>query len=90
MDTQQAVDYSGNLSEPDTAMAKIADPKEWANESFDMAVKDAYAVPIGSGLGAPTPYMISADYYQMALADDQSRIALAGVRLANLLSKAMQ
>ncbi len=90
METKKAADYADTLAVADAAMAKIADPAAWAKESHGMAVKDAYATPIGPALGAPTPYVITDEYYNTAAADAKIRIALAGARLANLLTKALQ
>jgi hypothetical protein len=68
------------------------DPSDWAAESLALAEKDAYAPPIGPG---PQPtasgagksaYLITTAYYNKAMLDAESRIALAGARLAKLLN----
>jgi S1/P1 Nuclease len=89
METQIAVNYASTLAAADADQASISDPNAWAKESFDMAVKDAYADPIGPALGSPTPYGITDGYYNTAAKDVKTRIALAGARLANLLTKAL-
>ncbi len=90
MDTQKAADYAATLSAADASQAAISNPATWAKESFEMAVKDAYAVPIGPALGSPKAYVITDAYYSKAATDAKSRIALAGARLANLLTNALQ
>ena len=70
---------------------KVADtdPSDWAMESFKIAKTDAYASPIKK---SPKPasggsYLITQGYYDTALQDAQSRVALAGARLAKLLNE---
>ena len=86
LETQKAADYAAALPAPDSSLAAIADVNTWAKESFVMAKKDAYATPIGPALGRPTSYQITDDYYTAAAADAKARIALAGARLAALLT----
>jgi S1/P1 Nuclease len=90
METQTAVDYAATLAQADADQASISDPNAWTKESFDMAVKDVYAAPIGPALGSPTAYGITDNYYAAAAEDAKIRIALAGARLANLLTKTLQ
>ena len=65
-------------------------PADWATESLALAKQDAYKMPpIGPG---PTPsggsaYAITQDYYNAAMQDAKTRIALAGARLAKLLNE---
>ena len=56
----------------------------------DMAGTDVYAAPIGPALGSPKAYAITDDYYKTADADARARVALAGARLANLLTTALK
>jgi hypothetical protein len=90
METQIAVDYASSLAAANADQASVSDPNTWAKESFDMAVKDAYAAPIGSAFGSPTPYGITDGYYNAAAKGAKMRIALAGARLANLITKTLQ
>jgi len=87
MDTQKAADYAATLAPADDRQAAISDPAAWAKESFDLAVHDAYAGPIGPALGSPKAYVITGDYYNKAAADAKIRVALAGARLANVLTQ---
>jgi hypothetical protein len=87
--TQTAVGYAGTLPAPDAAAVKVSDPQAWVTESFTMAKSDAYVAPIGDGLGVPTAFVITQAYYDTAAADAQQRIALAGARLANLLTSVL-
>jgi hypothetical protein len=53
------------------------------NESFDAAKQTVYTAPVGSGDG---PFTMTAAYRVKAKQLARQRIALAGVRLANLLN----
>jgi hypothetical protein len=61
------------------------DPADWANESLALAKSDAYVTPIGKS--ASSTYTITTAYYNAAMQDAQTRIALAGARLAKLLNE---
>ena len=87
--TQTAVTYAGTLPAADATAAKVSDPQAWMTESFTMAKSDAYTSPIGNGLGVPAAFVITPAYYDKAAADAQQRIALAGARLADLLTKVL-
>jgi hypothetical protein len=52
-------------------------------ESFDDAKSTVYAAPVGAGNG---PFTLDASYKSKAKALAQQRVALAGVRLANVLN----
>jgi hypothetical protein len=77
---------------PQAAGNEVKDitPSDWAAESLAMAKKDAYAPPIGK---SPKPvtgnssYLITTAYYNKAMNDAQSRVTLAGARLAKLLNE---
>jgi hypothetical protein len=55
----------------------------WVQESFEAAKRYVYAGPIGPGDG---PFTITPEYFATAKRVAQERVALAGVRLANLLN----
>ena len=83
-----AVQFAKALS-PAVIGATDTDPNQWAAESLTMAEKDAYHSPIGKG-PAPTSgsaYTITQAYYDSAMQDAQTRIAVAGARLAKLLNE---
>jgi hypothetical protein len=90
MDTPQAVAYASTLDAADATQAGISDPTVWSKESYEMAIKDAYTDPIGPSLGSPTAYAITDAYFKQANADAKARIALAGARLAKLLTNALK
>jgi hypothetical protein len=69
------------VAEP-TLVAK-KDASDWVNESFEAAKQTVYTAPIGSGDG---PFTVTAAYRVKAKQVARQRIALAGVRLANLLN----
>ena len=56
---------------------------DWIKESFDDAKTSVYVTPIGAGDG---PFTTTAAYRAAARKLAKERIALAGVRLANLLN----
>lgn len=89
MDTQLAATYAAKLPPAPEDQATIADPTTWAQESFDVASRDAYTAPVLVGFGSPKAYIITTAYYNTAYKDAQQRIALAGIRLANLLTEAL-
>jgi hypothetical protein len=67
-----------------------ADPADWAQDSLAVAMKDAYAKPIGVGLqpeDGSSGFLITQAYYDQAMLDAKDRIALAGARLAKLLNE---
>jgi hypothetical protein len=85
----QAVEEAARgLPIPDSAQAAIADENAWLSESFDLARTAAYAAPvIGDGSG---PYALTEAYKAKALEVARLRVALAGIRLANLLNAAFK
>jgi len=72
-----------SLPVPDATAAAKHDAKDWIAESFQLARDKVYAPPIGVGDG---PYQPTTGYRNAARALARKRIALAGVRLANLLN----
>jgi len=71
------------LPAPDPTLAAKKDAGEWVKESFDAAQQSVYTGPIGDGDG---PFTITPAYRAQAKKLAQQRVALAGVRLANLLN----
>jgi len=78
-----ALAEAARLPAPPRAAADIADESVWIRESFDAARRYAYAAPIGDGWG---PYSLDSRYREAALKEARERVALAGVRLANLIN----
>jgi hypothetical protein len=88
----QAAAYAAGLTAPAAAKVANTDPAQWAAESFSLAKRDAYSGPIGKSPQPPSSsgtssYLITTAYYNKAMADARSRIALAGARLAKLLNE---
>ena len=88
----QAAAYAVSLPSPAAAEVANTDPARWAAESFALAKRDAYSSPIGRSPQPPassgtSSYLITTAYYNKAMADARSRIALAGARLAKLLNE---
>jgi hypothetical protein len=76
------------LPKPDASRASIADEKTWAEESFELAKQRAYALPhVGHGSG---PFALTTRYKDDARAIAEECVALAGVRLAYLISDALK
>jgi len=84
----QAAAFGKSL--PQAAKTKIAvtNPAKWAAESLALAKKDAYAPPIGASpkQASGSSYVITTAYYNKAMRDAKSRVALAGARLAKVLN----
>jgi hypothetical protein len=78
-----ALAEASRVPPPPQASADIADESVWIQESFDAARHYAYATPIGDG---PGPYSLDSRYREAALTAARERVALAGVRLANLIN----
>jgi hypothetical protein len=74
---------AARLPVPPRAAADITDESVWIRESFDTARHYAYAAPIGGGRG---PYSLDSHYREAALTAARARVALAGLRLANLIN----
>jgi hypothetical protein len=71
------------LPSPDSSKAAISDEKVWINESFQAAQQTVYQPPVGPGDG---PFSLNSSYKTGAKKLAQERIALAGIRLANLIN----
>ena len=76
-----------NLPTPDPTLAAKKDAADWATESFEAAKQSVYTAPIGSGDG---PFTLTATYKADAKKLARERVALAGVRLANLLNEELK
>ena len=88
-DTQnfkKAVAVGTTLPKPDASLAKDAKEDDWAAESFSLAKSNVYASPIGPGVG---PYTTTATYSSQANQVAETRVSLAGARLAGLLKTAL-
>jgi S1/P1 Nuclease len=86
---QGAATFAKSLPAATGSKINSTDPSGWAMESLTLAKADAYHTPIGDG---PKPadaasYMITQAYYDTAMKDAKSQIALAGARLAKLLNE---
>jgi hypothetical protein len=82
-DPNKAVSYAKELPAADTTLGSHPDAADWIKESFDDAQAVVYVAPIGAGDG---PFTTTAAYRAAARKLAKERIALAGVRLANLLN----
>lgn len=78
-----AVTAGKALAEPDATLAANLDTATWVKESFDDAQSTVYTAPIGAGDG---PFTLTTAYKTSAKKLAQERVALAGVRLANVLN----
>lgn len=66
------------------------DPRSWAMESFEIARRDAYALPIRPTCADHGSVSLSASYQATARADAAAQLEKAGVRMAALLERALQ
>jgi S1/P1 Nuclease len=78
-----AVSVGRALPDADSTLAAKKDAADWIKESFDAAQQNVYVAPIGDGDG---PFTITPAYRTAAKKLAKERVALAGVRLANLLN----
>ena len=81
-------DEGGGLAvvTPDPNAARVSDPAVWAQESFELAKKFAYAAPISNGTDA---VLLTREYETNARNTARSQAALAAARLANLLNQTL-
>lgn len=86
-DPATAIEEAKQLQAADPQVASIIDEAVWIQESFDAAQTHVYVSPIGVGIG---PYEVNDRYQAAAQQLAAQRIALAGARLANLLTDALQ
>ena len=87
VDTAAAVDQAKQLPAVDPKLASISDEAIWIQESFEAAQTHVYVSPIEAGIG---PYKMTENYIAAARDVAAQRIALAGVRLANLINDALR
>jgi len=69
------------------ALAQIADPQMWIDESAELAKQYAYAAPVSSG---PNAVPLTRDYETGARNIARTQAALAAARLAALLNDALK
>lgn len=84
---KDAIAKAKELPPADPQLALIDDEGKWTQESFEAAQAQVYVSPIGVG---PGPYVLDDAYKAAAQEIARQRLALAGVRLANLLNDALK
>lgn len=82
-DPAKIITYANKIAKPKVSKASISDEDKWIHESFEAAKKSVYVEPIGDGAG---PYTLTKEYRASARIVAKERVALAGVRLANLIN----
>ena len=82
-----AITKANGLPPADAQLAAISGEATWIDESFQVAQAQVYVSPIGVG---PGPYVLDDSYKAAAQEIAAQRIALAGVRLANVLNEALK
>jgi hypothetical protein len=82
-----AVQAAAKLEVPPSDLAETASEEEWVRESFEVAKAAAYTAPIDDGAG---PFTLTDAYKTKARIVAEQRVALAAVRLANLLNGAFK
>jgi hypothetical protein len=83
-----AADFAKSLSAAPASAIADTNPNNWSAKSFDTAKSDGYVSPIGDGNTASNGegFAMTAAYYNQALSDAKSQIAIAGARLAKMLN----
>jgi hypothetical protein len=79
-----AMKYGEALHAADSALSRNLDVATWVSESFNDAKEDVYTGPIKVGDG---PFTITTEYQSASEKIAQERVALAGLRLANVLKE---
>jgi hypothetical protein len=78
-----AINAARQLPQPNASLAAQSSDVAWVQESFQVAQESVYRSPIGEGNG---PFTLTATYKADAKRIARERVALAGIRLANLLN----
>jgi hypothetical protein len=83
-----AADFAKALQGANSSDVNDTDPANWAQDSFQIAMRDGYVSPIGPGntTAAGHGFVMTNAYYDQALSDAKTRVALAGARLAKMLN----
>jgi len=84
---KSAINAAKALPTPDRRLTEKMEESIWVQESFKAAREHVYVPPIGMGLG---PFTITPKYLEEARAVARDRVALAAVRLANLLNSSLK
>jgi hypothetical protein len=82
-----AITAAKKLPAADATLAAKSDEKDWIAESVQAAEQTAFKPPVGAGNG---PFTLTTAYRNRAKALAKKRIALAGVRLANLINNELK
>ncbi len=82
-----AINVGRALPTADSTLAAKKDAGDWVTETFDAAKRSVYTAPIGDGDG---PFTLTPAYRTQAKKLARERVALAGVRLANLLNEELK
>lgn len=86
-DTAIAIEKAKRLPMADPLLASIGDESVWIQQSSEAAQTHVYIPPVDLGVG---PYEVTDEYMAAAQKLAAQRVALAGVRLANLLNDALR
>jgi hypothetical protein len=86
-DRDAAMAAAQDLPPPPARLAKVRDEAVWIDEGVEVAKTHAYRAPIGVGEG---PFTLDAAYAHAAKAVARKRAALAGARLARVLTDALE
>jgi S1/P1 nuclease len=84
-----AAKFAQGLGAADANDVQNTDPQHWADESFEIAKQQGYVdPPVGpkNTTSQGTGFAMTTAYYDQALGDAKTRVALAGARLAKMLN----
>ncbi len=79
----KVITFANGLAAPDAKRAAISDESLWVAEGVELAKSAVYIAPIGIGAG---PFSVDLAYRANARDVARAQVALAGVRLANLIN----
>jgi hypothetical protein len=82
-----AMKAAKRLPAPDPTAAAKSIETDWIDESFEAAQQNVYISPVSAGHG---PFALTSSYKAQAKKLAKKRIALAGVRLANLINNELK
>jgi hypothetical protein len=83
-DYQSVIAAAKQLPQPNPIAASALDVAGWIAEGVELAKTVVYGNPIGAGGG---PFTLTPEYRAAAASAARQRVALAGARLANVLSR---
>jgi S1/P1 Nuclease len=82
-----AAKLNARITPAETRQWSTGGPKDWAEESYQLAKADAYRLPSRPTCEGGAPVTLSPEYQAMAEKDAAQRLAQAGIRIAVILNR---